>query len=88
VSLKIENVGLKGSFKFLETLVNLHDSDISHRDIKPDNLYLLDGNWVLADFGIASFPGKEAITEAGRKLGPMFYIAPEMLNSRSVRGFC
>lgn len=72
---------LKGVIQILETLTILHESGISHRDIKPDNIYLLEANWVLADFGIASFPGKEAMTEAGRKLGPMFYIAPEMLNS-------
>ncbi len=72
---------LKGTIQVFQTLASLHCSGISHRDIKPDNIYLLDGNWVLADFGIASFPGKEALTEAGRKLGPMFYIAPEMLNS-------
>ncbi|MPZ21782.1 MAG: protein kinase [Luteitalea sp.] len=70
-----------GTIQVLETLTSLHGSGISHRDIKPDNIYLLDGSWVLADFGIASFPGKEALTEAGRKLGPMFYIAPEMLTS-------
>src|SRR5262245_38130865 len=72
---------LKGIVQIFETLTRLHASGISHRDIKPDNIYLLDESWVLADFGIASFPGKEALTEAGRKLGPMFYIAPEMLNS-------
>jgi serine/threonine protein kinase len=75
---------LRGIVQVFETLARLHGLGISHRDIKPDNTYLLDGNWVLADFGIASFPGKEALTEAGRKLGPMFYIAPEMLNSPDV----
>ncbi len=53
---------------------------ISHRDIKPDNLFYHDGRYVVGDFGLVDFPEKEAITAADRKLGPQFYIAPEMLN--------
>jgi serine/threonine protein kinase len=52
---------------------------VSHRDIKPDNLYSLDNQWMIGDFGLVDFPGKEALTADGAKLGPMYYIAPEML---------
>jgi serine/threonine protein kinase len=64
-----------------ETLASLAAQGIHHRDIKPDNLYLHDGKWVVGDFGLVSFPEKEELTEAGKKLGPMFYIAPEMLSN-------
>jgi eukaryotic-like serine/threonine-protein kinase len=72
---------LKGARSLADTLARLHARGISHRDIKPDNLYFLNREWLLADFGIASFPGKAALTQNGRKLGPVYYIAPEMLNS-------
>lgn len=63
------------------TLADLADRDIFHRDIKPENLFELNKNWAVGDFGLASFPGKEALTTDGRKLGPMWYLAPEMLNT-------
>lgn len=62
-------------------LVLLHSRDVTHRDIKPPNLFEYRGKWVFGDFGIASFPEKEALTQPGSKLGPMYYISPEMLRS-------
>jgi len=58
----------------------MHERGYSHRDIKPENIFLHNGNWCFGDFGIVDFPDKEALTQAGEKLGPMYYIAPEMLN--------
>jgi hypothetical protein len=63
------------------TLVQVHSQAISHRDIKPDNLYWFDGAWCLGDFGLADFENAEPLTENGAKLGPAHYIAPEMLNA-------
>ena len=60
------------------TLEGLHEEKIYHRDIKPDNLFLLDGKFVIGDFGLVDFPEKD--THTGRQLGSRNYIAPEMLN--------
>ncbi len=62
-----------------DTLVYLHDRNYSHRDLKPENLFRCDEHWVIGDFGLADFPGKEAVTAKGEKLGPTHYIAPEMI---------
>jgi serine/threonine protein kinase len=62
------------------TLAELAQRGIAHRDIKPDNLFWFDNRSAVGDFGLVAFPGKEALTAPGRKLGPMYYIAPEMLN--------
>ena len=61
------------------TLATLHEEHIWHRDLKPENLFLLNGNAVIGDFGLVTFPGKEAITVSKEFLGPLFYIAPEMM---------
>ena len=65
---------------YAETLKNMHQRGFSHRDIKPDNLFVLDQNYVIGDFGLVDFPDKTPLTREGEKLGPTFYIAPEMLN--------
>jgi serine/threonine protein kinase len=66
--------GISGS------LAILHASDISHRDVKPDNLFNHEGKWILGDLGLADFENKSAITGKDEKVGPAYYIAPEMLN--------
>lgn len=66
---------------YASTLEMLHAESISHRDLKPDNLFWLNGEWVIGDFGLAAFPEQEAHdTPLQRRFGPLFYQAPEMLN--------
>ncbi|MGE3341793.1 MAG: serine/threonine-protein kinase [Vicinamibacterales bacterium] len=64
-----------------ETLSKMHARGYSHRDIKPANILFWNGRWNLGDFGIAAGPEFSRQTQPGEKLGPAFYIAPEMLNS-------
>jgi hypothetical protein len=64
---------------FALTLAELAERGIGHRDVKPDNLFRYDKRWAIGDFGLADYPGKEAITAPGRRLGPLYFIAPEML---------
>jgi serine/threonine protein kinase len=61
-----------------ETLARLAGQSVSHRDIKPDNLFRLDDAWVIGDFGLVAYPEKEPVTVQGRRLGPLDYMAPEM----------
>lgn len=63
-----------------ETLAAVHLRGGSHRDIKPENLFKDQGRYAVGDFGLVEFPGQTAITAEGEKVGPLFYIAPEMLN--------
>ena len=44
---------------------------VVHRDIKPDNILLLDGQWCLADFGISRYA--EATTEPDTRKSSMTY---------------
>jgi serine/threonine protein kinase len=72
---------VKAVCQIAATLAGLTAVGVSHRDIKPGNLYSYRNQWVVGDFGLADFPDKEPLTTAGKKLGPQFYLADEMLNA-------
>jgi len=62
-----------------ETLTVLHALGIHHRDIKPGNIYYLDGAFILGDFGLVEFPDNDNNhTRDDKGLGAIFTIAPEM----------
>jgi eukaryotic-like serine/threonine-protein kinase len=57
-----------------------HRHGVVHRDIKPENILLLEGEAMLADFGIAlavSEAGGNRLTETGLSLGTPAYMSPE-----------
>lgn len=61
------------------TLSELHAQGMWHRDLKPDNLFDLNGAAMVGDFGLVDFPDKGPVTEPTEIMGPMFYVAPEMM---------
>ena len=62
------------------TLIRLQqDSGIAHRDIKPGNLYELDGEWLIGDFGLIAVPDARSLTQDGRQVGPAHYTAYEII---------
>ena len=65
---------------YASTLARLAEAGVHHRDLKPDNLFRHEGDWVVGDFGLVTWPGKQALTEPGQKLGPAHFVAPEMVD--------
>jgi Protein kinase domain len=62
------------------TLARLQrDFDIAHRDVKPGNLYQLDGSWLIGDFGLVAIPDANGLTMEGRPVGAAHYTAYEMI---------
>ena len=80
-------------WKFLaqigDAFTYLHDRDIIHRDVKPDNILCVSGGaggivYKIADFGIAKLVDKTLETNhyASTYAGTYCYMAPEVLNQQ------
>lgn len=68
---------LEFSIQIARALAHAHDKGIIHRDIKPQNIMLLeDGRIKVADFGIASLQS-EIEPDSDETIGSVHYIAPE-----------
>lgn len=61
------------------TLARLAGKSVGHRDIKPGNLYCLDGRWLVGDFGLVAAPDLDELTREGKAVGPAHFTAYEMI---------
>src|SRR5258706_6486071 len=75
-----EKVGL--ILQVLQALVYLHRHSVIHRDLKPDNILVVNGVSKLLDFGLAM--RQEQQTGSGIPSGTLFYMAPEVLSGEAV----
>lgn len=66
------------TMQILKALQHAHDRGIVHRDIKPQNVMLLeDGTIKVMDFGIARFNRETDKTMSEKAIGSVHYISPE-----------
>ena len=73
----------------LEALAHAHSKGVVHRDVKPANVMLEDGDEVsvrLLDFGLAQLEHADTLTAVGDVPGTLAYIAPERLAGEEATG--
>jgi predicted Ser/Thr protein kinase len=63
-------------------LTAVHAAGVVHRDLKPGNIMLSDGEPVVIDFGIAHSPDSTRITQTGMFMGTPGYLAPEVIEGK------
>ncbi len=71
-------------------LARAHELDVIHRDIKPDNVFVLQrrgGDFVkLLDFGLAKVVGEQRLTASGKVFGTPEYLSPEQARGEQLTG--
>ncbi len=76
------------AIKVTDAIAFAHSKRIIHRDIKPDNIIIMEGNEPkLLDFGLAKFHqaySSDSITQTGEMMGTPMYMSPEQLAGNDV----
>ena len=73
---------VEAAAQILDGLAHAHGRGIIHRDVKPSNVLLAEGDGIsvrLLDFGLAQFDEAETLTAVGDVPGTLAYISPERL---------
>jgi serine/threonine-protein kinase len=78
------------TLQIASALALAHELEVVHRDIKPDNVFLLDrggsDHVKLLDFGLARVKGERRLTANGAVLGTPEYMAPEQARGLTLTG--
>ncbi|MFF3977190.1 serine/threonine protein kinase [Streptomyces sp. NPDC001828] len=74
--------------KILDGMEYAHGEGVIHRDLKPNNILLVEDEWVVSDFGFCRNINSESlrITQAERLVGTLLYAAPEQYDDAHIVG--
>jgi eukaryotic-like serine/threonine-protein kinase len=77
-----DKAAIEACAQVCEGLAHAHSAGILHRDVKPSNVLLADGEKIstrVLDFGLALMADEETLTAHGDVPGTLAYISPERL---------
>jgi eukaryotic-like serine/threonine-protein kinase len=80
---------VEAAAQILEALAHAHSKGVIHRDVKPANVMVENGEEIsirLLDFGMAQIDEADTLTAAGDVPGTLAYIAPERLGGAEATG--
>ena len=69
-----------------QCLKDLYSLGIYHRDIKPDNIFLVEDKWKIGDLGLIEMRDKQTLDKKGEFIGPRGWISPEVMNKYLTEG--
>ncbi len=71
--------------QILQALKHAHRKGVIHRDIKPQNIMVVEGGAIkVMDFGIAKIPDAQTVTMVDHAVGTIYYISPEQARGQRI----
>lgn len=82
--IETENIAISEKIKLClriaQGLKELDEMRYYHRDLKPDNIFIIDGDWKIGDLGLVVSRDLDSFDHNNEFIGPRGWISPEAMN--------